>query len=152
MKIALYARAATGRQAESDLSIAGQIKTMESYCNKKGWEIVSIYQEQGASGNDKNRSVFQDMIYEATKNSRPIDAILTTTTCRFFRDVTHSLAYKRLLKKSGVDVRTIKQEGSDSPMENMIESLLDLIDQYESEINALHTRRAMIENTRQGGS
>ena len=123
---------------------------MEAYCRSKGWEIVKIFKEAGASGRDDNRPAFQDMIYEATKTPRPVDVILTITTSRFSRDVRQARIYKHLLRKAGVSVVAIKQEVSDDPMGGVIEGIFELIDQYESEINALHTRRAMIENARQG--
>jgi len=150
MNVALYARVSTGKQAERGLSIPSQIKEMEVYCKSKGWDIVKVYREPGASGRDENRPVFQDMIYEATKSSHPIDIIMTITTSRFFRDATQARVYKHILKKSNVGVVAIKQEVTDDPMGNVIGGIFELIDQYESEINALHTRRAMIENARQG--
>ena len=150
MNVVLYARVSTGKQAERDLSIPSQIKEMEAYCKVKGWTIVDIYREEGASGRDETRPVFQGMIYEATKSSHPIDAIVTITTSRFFRNATQARVYKHMLAKSGVSVIAIKQEVTDDPMGNVIEGIFELIDQYESEINALHTKRAMLENARQG--
>ena len=150
MNVALYARVSTGKQAERDLSIPSQIREMEAYCKAKGWTIVSVYKEEGASGRDENRPVFQEMIFEATKSSHPIDVILTITTSRFFRDATQARVYKHLLEKNGVNVVAMHQEVSDDPLGKVIEGIFELIDQYESEINALHTTRAMIENARQG--
>ena len=150
MNVVLYARVSTGKQAERDLSIPSQINEMEAYCKAKKWTIVAVYKEEGASGRDETRPVFQEMIYEATKPSRPIDVILTITTSRFFRDATQARVYKHLLEKNGVNVVAIQQEVSDDPMGKVIEGIFELIDQYESEINALHTKRAMLENARQG--
>jgi len=150
MNVALYPRVSTGKQYERDLSIPSQIKEMELYCKGKGWNVVKIYREEGASGRDENRPVFQEMIYEATKSSHPFDAILTVTTSRFFRDATQARVYKHMLEKSGVKVLAIKQEVSDDPMGKVIEGIFELIDQYESQVNGLHTKRAMLENAKQG--
>jgi len=135
MNVAVYARTASASEAEKSINV--QIEEMEEYCRVKGLTIVRVFREPGASGRDENRPAFQAMIFEATKSSHPFDVILTTTSCRFFRDLIHALAYKHQLEKSAVKVVAIKQEVSD-PMGKIIEGIFELIAQCESEINTLH--------------
>lgn len=149
-KVFLYARVSTGKQAEKDLSIPDQLKQLKEYAASKGWEVAQVFVEPGVSGRDDNRPKFQEMVSTATKKSSDISAIVTLTTSRFFRDATKARIYKHKLAKSGVRVIAIHQEVSEDPMGSFVEGIFELIDQYESDMNAFHTLRAMKENARQG--
>lgn len=150
VKVALYARVSTGKQAEKDLSIPDQVKQLKDYSIAKSWEVAKVYVELGVSGRDEHRPQFQEMISEAMKSSSGISAIVTLTTSRFFRDATKARVYKHKLAKGGVRVIAIHQEVSDDPMGSFVEGIFELIDQYESDMNGFHTLRAMKENARQG--
>lgn len=64
MKVVLYARVSTEKQARKELSISEQIRQMQSYCAQYGHEIVKIYREKGASARDEKRPIFQKMLQE----------------------------------------------------------------------------------------
>ena len=58
MKVALYLRVSTARQAEKDLSIPDQRQQAIAYCKAKGWQVVVEYVEPGASATDDKRPIF----------------------------------------------------------------------------------------------
>lgn len=147
-RAALYARVSTGKQAEKDLSIPDQVRQMESFCQSKGWVVHRNYIEPGASARDDHRPVFREMVEDARR--RQFDVILTLTTSRFFRDATGARVYKQKLAKLGVKVVAVHQQVTDDPMGSVVEGIFELIDQYESDMNSMHTLRAMKENARQG--
>lgn len=70
IRAALYLRVSTGRQADSDLSIADQRRQATGYCASRGWEIVADYVEPGLSATDDRRPEFQRMIDAATTKPR----------------------------------------------------------------------------------
>ncbi len=150
LRVALYARVSTGRQAEKDLSIPDQILQMQKWCKDKGYRVVSEFVEPGASGRDENRPVFQEMVAQARGQDRPFDVIVTLHTSRFFRDSTGAKFWKRKLGNAGVKVVAINQEFNNDPMGIFVEGVFELIDEYESNINGFHTLRALKENARQG--
>ncbi len=150
MRVVLYARVSTLRQAERDLSVPDQLRQLREYCRQHGHEIVREFREEGASATDDNRPAFRQMIrFVVDKDSR-VEAILVLTTSRFFRDALGAKVYKRRLKREGIRVVSITQEVSDDPTGNFIEGIFELQDQYESDINAYHTLRGMKENARRG--
>jgi len=55
LRVAVYARVSTVRQAEADLSIPDQIRQAELWCQRQVHEIVRQYIEPGASGTDDTR-------------------------------------------------------------------------------------------------
>lgn len=153
MRVVLYVRVSTDDQANKNLSIPSQIRELEDYCKQKKWQVVAVYKEEGESAfQDSHRPLFEEMIYNATRKDHPYDVILTVTTNRFFRNAEKARVYKKMLKKLNVRVIAIKQEVADDPMGDIVGGIFELIDEYESEMIAIHTRRGMLENARQGYS
>ena len=56
VRVALYVRVSTGRQADSDLSIPDQRRQAKRYCEERGWEIVADYVEPGMSATDDRQA------------------------------------------------------------------------------------------------
>ena len=150
MAVALYARVSTTRQADNDLSIPDQLRQLREYCKTRSLVIACEYVEPGASATDDRRTVFQQMIADATQPPTPFEAILVHSRSRFFRELFEFLNYERLLKRIGVKVVSITQETSDDAAGEMASRLFSLFDEYQSKENAKHTQRAMQENARQG--
>ncbi len=149
-RVALYVRVSTVRQAEHDLSIPDQIRQGEAFCERKGWELVQSFTEPGASGTDERRPVFQEMIDLACGPDRPFDVILTHSFSRFFRDAMLFEIYARRLKKAGAELVSMTQEVNDDPSSQFMRKVVVLFDEYSSQENAKHVRRAMRENAKQG--
>lgn len=100
MRIALYARVSTVKQAEKDLSIPDQLRQMRDWCKAIGYTVIMEYVEPGASATDDKRPVFQQMIAEATLKPSPYDAVIVHSLSRFFRDSLEFGLYERRLNKS----------------------------------------------------
>jgi site-specific DNA recombinase len=150
LRVAVYARVSTSRQAEADLSIPDQIHQAKQWCDRQGGELTLQYIEPGASGTDENRPVFSEMIDHAKSSPKPFDVILVHSFSRFARDhLTYAIA-KMSLNKAGVQIQSITQPLNDDPTGQMVEAILVTFDAYASKENAKHTSRAMIENARQG--
>lgn len=150
VRVALYLRVSTGRQAEHDLSIPDQRRQALSHCASKGWEIVSEFVEPGASATDDRRPEFQRMMDASAEHPSPFDVILVHSFSRFFRDQFQLEFYVRRLAKNGVRLVSITQDLGDDPMSVMMRQIMALFDEYQSKENAKHTLRAMRENARQG--
>lgn len=150
MRVVLYARVSTQRQAEQDLSIPDQFRQLEDYCARNQHEIVERFHDPGASATDDNRPGFQEMVAHALDKSTSVEGILVLTTSRFFRDAVGARVYKERLKRHGIQVIAITQEVSEGPGGELVEMIFEAIDQYESRMNAFHTLRGMKENARQG--
>jgi site-specific DNA recombinase len=150
IRVALYLRVSTGRQAENDLSIPDQRRQAKGYCTSRNWEVVADYVEPGVSATDDRRPQFQRMIDAATTKPPAFDTIVVHSFSRFFRDQFQLEFYVRHLAKNGVRLVSITQELGDDPMSNMIRQIMALFDEYQSKENAKHTLRAMKENARQG--
>jgi Resolvase, N terminal domain len=67
LKVALYLRVSTARQAEKDLSIPGRRNQLERWSKDRGWSVVAEYVEPGASATDDRRPQFQRGMDDATR-------------------------------------------------------------------------------------
>jgi site-specific DNA recombinase len=150
MKVALYLRVSTARQAEKDLSIPDQRNQLERWAKDKGWSVVAEYVEPGASATDDKRPQFQRMMDDAARRDRPFDVLLVHSFSRFFRDSFQFELHRRTLEKHNVALISITQAVTDDPGGQMFRQLCAMFDEYQSRENAKHVLRAMKENARQG--
>lgn len=147
---AIYSRVSTARQAERDLSLPDQINQCRAYCEQRGWQVVEVYSEPGASALDDDRPVFQEMILKATQIERPFDFIVCHSLSRFSRDTLHSEFYTRRLRKAGVELVSITQSTGQDAGGEFIRKILNVFDEHQSRETAKHVKRSMLENARQG--
>ncbi len=150
MKVALYLRVSTARQAEKDLSIPDQRNQLERWARERDWRVVAEYVEPGASATDDRRPQFQRMMDDAARPDRPFDAVLVHSFSRFFRDSFQFELHRRTLEKHDVALISITQAVTDDPGGQMFRQLCSMFDEYQSRENAKHVLRAMKENARQG--
>lgn len=150
MKVALYARVSTTRQADNDLSIPDQLRQLREWAKTNGHLVIFEYIEPGASATDDKRPEFQRMIVNALQKPAQFDAIVFHSLSRFFRDAIQLGVYERKLSKNKVKLISITQQTSDDSAGEMMRRIISTFDEYQSKENSKHTSRAMKENARQG--
>ncbi len=86
LRVAIYARVSTGKQAEGDLSIPDQRRQALAYCKARGWTVVADFVDAGLSGTTDNRPELQRLLDIATSGGSPFDVVLVHSLSRFMRD------------------------------------------------------------------
>jgi site-specific DNA recombinase len=150
MKVALYARVSTVKQAEKELSIPDQIRQIREWCERNNHIVAKEYVEEGTSATDERRAVFQEMIHDACLRPPAFDCIVVHSLSRFFRDLYGFIYHEKKLNKAGVKIISITQQTGDDPAGEMARKIFNLFDEYQSKENSKHTLRAMRENARKG--
>ena len=150
MKVALYARVSTDKQAENDLSISAQIKALHKYCRDKGWDIVKEFLDEGESARSAKRPAFQDMIAHAKQKHKSFDAIVVWKLSRFARNREDSITYKTLLRRRGIEIISINEQIDDSPSGKLLEGIIESVDEFYSANLAQDTKRGQKENASRG--
>ncbi|MGC8576286.1 MAG: recombinase family protein [Caldisericum sp.] len=69
MRVVLYARVSSEKQAEKDLSIAAQLKALRKYALERGWEVYKEFVDEAESARSANRRAFKEMITLAKKST-----------------------------------------------------------------------------------
>jgi site-specific DNA recombinase len=62
MRVVLYARVSSEKQAEKDLSISAQLKALRKYALERGWDIYKEFIDEAESARSANRPAFKEMI------------------------------------------------------------------------------------------
>lgn len=150
MRVVLYARVSSEKQAEKDLSIDAQIKALKKYAGGLGHKMVDIFIDKAESGRTANRPAFQKMMSLAKSENTPFEAVLVWKLNRFARSREVSILYKAQLRKNGVDVISINEPVDNSPAGMMLEGILESVDQFYSDNMALDIKRGMLENASRG--
>ena len=114
MKVVLYARVTSERQAEKDSSIAAQLKALRKYTLERAWEICKEFVDEAESARSVNRPAFKEMIALARQKQKCFDAILVWKLSRFARNREDSIIYKSLLRKHGISVISINEQVDES--------------------------------------
>lgn len=150
MKIVLYARVSSEQQAERDLSIPAQLKTLREYAIKRDWTIVHEYIDSAQSARTADRPSFQEMIATAKQKDKPFQAILVWKLNRFARNREDSIIYKSLLRKKGIQVISVNENFDEGPSGRLLEGIIEVIDEFYSANLSQDTVRGMKENTMRG--
>lgn len=127
MKIAIYARVSTTRQAENDLSIPDQLRQIREWAKANSHIVVMEYVEPGATATDDKRPQFQRLIQDALQKPAPYDSIVVHSLSRFFRDPIQMGFYERKLKKNKVKLISITQQTSDDSQGEMMRLIISTL-------------------------
>lgn len=151
-KCVIYIRVSSERQVEG-FSLDGQKRELVEYAKAKGFEVETVYVEEGRSGkNIEGREAFQKMVYDVTRPDSEVGYVLVFKLSRFGRNTRDILNSINLLQKYGVNLLT-KEEGLDSSttMGNMLIAILGTIAEMERENIITQTMLGREEKARQGG-
>ena len=85
-RMLIYLRVSTDKQARVDLSIPDQRRQIEAWAAARGYVIVGVFVEPGASATDDRRPEFQRMIDRACNGDNTADAIVVHSFSRFMRE------------------------------------------------------------------
>ncbi len=150
MKVVIYVRVSSEKQAEKDLSIKAQIKELRNYADKNKYNIVDVFIDEAISGRTDNRPAFQKMIALSKSNNPPFKAILVWKLNRFARNREISILYKADLRRNGIEIISINEPIDDSAAGKMMEGILESVDEFYSNNMAQDILRGLKENAGRG--
>ncbi len=152
MKIAAaYIRVSTDDQLE--YSPDSQIKLIKDFAEKNHYIIPDefIFIDEGISGKSaEKRPEFNRMIATAKQKEDSFNAILVWKFSRFARNQEESIVYKKMLKKSDVDVISISEPIADGAFGSLIERIIEWMDEYYVIRLSDEVKRGMTEKATRG--
>jgi len=146
MRVAIYIRVSTIKQ---EGGVETQRQELEGYCQRRGFEIVEVYEDIGESGAKDNRPALEKLMQDARK--RHFDAVIVQRLDRLGRSVRHLLHTLDELQSLGIDFISIHQ-GIDTttPSGRMILAFLGAISEYARELIKERVRAGLERAKRQG--
>jgi DNA invertase Pin-like site-specific DNA recombinase len=157
-----YIRVSTAGQAKEGYSLDEQRDEITEYCKQMQWELLAIYEDAGISGADVDednlivdRPGIQDLM--ADLKDSEVSYVVVLTTSRLWRSDLVKILIQREFKKHNVDVRAIDRPTysiynlSKDPSAFLINSMMEILDQYERLEIALKLRRGRNKKASLGG-
>lgn len=142
MKVVAYCRYSSDNQR--DESIDAQVRFLNEFANKNGYEIIKVYVDEAKSATTDLRPAFLEMMRAAEKGN--FKAVLVHKLDRFARDRYDSAFYKRHLKKNGVRLISALENLDDSPESIILESVLEGMSEYYSKNLSREVMKGLKEN------
>ena len=104
-RAAIYCRLSKDddQQGES-ASIANQRDMLESYCEKQGWEVVAVYQDDGYTGLNMERPDLKRMLKAIER--RQVNLVITKDLSRLGRNYLQTGVFRRVLNGLSADSRS----------------------------------------------
>ena len=146
----VYARYSSHRQGEQ--SIEGQLAAARDYATANGLTIIREYVDRAATGRNDNRTAFQEMLKDTSKNQ--FGTIILWKIDRFGRNREEIAFNKYRCKKNVVKVVYVAESIPDSPEGVILESVLEGMAEYYSlqlSQNILRGQRASAEKCQSTG-
>lgn len=146
---AAYIRVSTEDQTE--YSPDAQLRELRDYAAANGMLLVKTYSDEGISGRRaEKRPGFMQMIADARSAAHPFDVILVHKFDRFARNREDSIVYKSMLKRSGVEVVSIKEPLSDGAYAGVMEAIYESFAEAYSINLGQEVRKGMTEKALRG--
>ncbi len=149
MRIAIYVRVSTQRQAQSQ-TIEQQIERLQAYIRDQGWvlEAEQIYQDNGYSGAKLNRPGLDALRDHAALAD--FDLVLITAPDRLARNYVHQVLIIEDLAKRGISVQFLDRPMSDDPNDQLLLQIRGAVAEYERTLIADRMRRGRLSKYRAG--
>jgi len=146
MRVGLYARVSTMNNGQNPEM---QLRELREYSERRGWEIVSEYIDNGVSGAKDSRPELNRLMTDAYK--RRFDAVVCWKFDRFARSVSHLLRALETFKSLGIEFCSFSEQmDTSTPSGKMIFTVLGAVAELERSLIAERVR-AGIRNARAKG-
>ncbi len=146
-RVALYLRSSKDRH---DVSVESQRRELTQYAADQGDIIVAEFVDKVESAKTANRPAFQEMMAEVKSPNCRFQKILCYDTSRFSRRQYDAQFYKHLLKKHCIELVFYKLPKTDPLMDSVLESLMEIFDEFHSHKSKMDGLRGMRENVKKG--
>ena len=130
MRVAIYVRVSTQRQAQSQ-TIEQQVERLQKYIREQGWvlEAEQVYQDNGYSGAKLNRPGLDALRDHAALAD--FDLVLITAPDRLARNYVHQVLIIEDLAKRGISVQFLDRPMSDDPNDQLLLQIRGAVAEYE---------------------
>lgn len=147
MRVALFARYSSKFQDE--LSLEAQISEMERFSAGQGWTVSHRYLlPETRSADVKSAPEFQEMLAAAKR--REFQVLLVHKLDRFGRNREDAVVYKSLLRRQGIQVRSVAENLGDGIFDRLIEGILEVVAEFYPLNLGQETRKGQAQLTRNG--
>jgi site-specific DNA recombinase len=149
MRVAIYARVSTQRQAQTQ-TIEQQLARLLAHVEEQGWilEPEHIYRDDGYSGGSLNRPGLDSLRDRAALAE--FDVVLITEPDRLARNYVHQMLILEELERRGIQVEFLDRPMSDDPHDRLLLQIRGAVAEYERTQISDRMRRGRLMKYRAG--
>jgi site-specific DNA recombinase len=144
----LYARVSTDEQARSGYSLAQQLQALREYATMEGYSIAEEVVDPGQSGVSLERPGL-DRVRELVA-AGGIDLVIAQDIDRISREPWHHEFLRSLFEDYGTDLRTLDDDGDDSPMGEFVRHIRRGVAKLEKADIVKRSNRGKLQKAREG--
>ncbi len=141
-KAVVYLRVSTEEQVEN-YSLDTQKDICHKEAEKRGYEVVEIFREEGRSAKTVNRPELIRMLEYCRKNKKIIDAVIVYRLDRISRQTSDYLSIRKKLSECEIRLISASEPTGNSPTERFVETMLAGFAQMDNDIRSERTRNGM---------
>ena len=135
----IYARYSSSAQSEQ--SIEGQLRVINEYAQKEGFNIINTYIDRAMTGRNDDRPDFLRMIKDS--ENKQFQYVIVYKLDRFSRNRYDSAVHKKTLRNNGIKVISATEHILDTPEGIILESMIEGLSEYYSAELAQKVRRGL---------
>lgn len=150
-KAVIYTRVSTDEQAKNNLSLKGQEDAAREYCSREGMEVAEVFCDAGESAKTANRPKLIASIAYCTEHYKEIDYYVVWKMDRFARAAYDSAVIDANLQKLGIELRSVTEPISKSPVGNLTKTMLAGFAQFDNEVRAERSTNGVKRRIVEGG-
>src|ERR671938_1787011 len=149
MRIGLYARVSTQRQAQAD-GMAQQLDRLQAHALRQGWAVRAehIFRDDGYSGASLKRPGLERLRDRAAM--RELDRVLITAPDRLARNYVHPVLLLEEITATGCAVEFLDRPMSQDPHDQLLLQIRGAVAEYERSLIAERMRRGRLRKLRSG--
>lgn len=142
-KAIIYLRVSTEEQVDN-FSLDTQEDICRKESEKRGYEVVQIFKEEGRSAKTiLGRPVLISLLEYCRKNKNRVHAAFVYRLDRISRQTADYLAIRKKLAENGVTILSATEPTGDSPTEKLVETILAGFAQLDNDIRGERARNGL---------
>lgn len=139
----IYLRVSTEEQVDN-FSLDTQLDICKREAEKRGYEIVEIFREEGKSAKTiLGRPMLISLLEYCRKNKNKIQAAFIYRLDRISRQTADYLAIRKKLAENGVTIISATEPTGDSPTEKLVETILAGFAQLDNDIRSERAKNGL---------
>jgi site-specific DNA recombinase len=149
MRVALYARVSTVRQAQGQ-TIEQQLTLLQTYLAEQRWTLDPryLFRDEGYSGAQLGRPAL-DRLRDAVAHAE-LDCVLITAPDRLARNYVHQVLLVEEFQRTGCQVVFVERPMSSDPHDQLLLQIRGAVAEYERSLITERMRRGRLQKLRAG--
>jgi DNA invertase Pin-like site-specific DNA recombinase len=146
----IYCRVSSKEQVEEGNSLVSQERICREYAVKEGYQVVEVFIEKGESAKTAERKELKRLMSFCTAKKGQIQAVIAYKVDRISRSIADYSHIRLLLKKYGVEIKSVTEYFEDTPAGRFMENIIANVGQFDNDVRTERSIGGMREATQEG--